>query len=63
MKRTLLALARLLLSRDALHTYAGAGSLYGIWWGMAQVHRPSAWILISSLLLCGVVYARTKGQG
>lgn len=56
----LFLILRLLLSRDALHTYIAALSLYGVWCGLAEIHRPSAMVAVSSLLLSGVVYARTR---
>ncbi len=54
------AMLALLLSRDALHTYVAAGSLLGIWWGLAQTSRPLASVVVSSLFLAGIIYARTR---
>lgn len=49
-----------LTCRDALHTYVALAAMYGIWCGLSEIHRPTAVIVVSSLLLGGVVYARTR---
>lgn len=60
MKTFAIHIVAALISRDALHTYCGAAAVYGIWWGLDQVHRPSAVIAVSALFLFGIVYARTR---
>ncbi len=61
MTPSLKALLLFLVSRDMLHTYFGAGALAGIGYGLDQMHRPTAIVVVSSLLLAGIVYARTRG--
>lgn len=51
-----------MVGRDGFHTVFGIGSLasigIGCWW-----ERPSlALIVVGSLLLSGIVYARTGGR-
>ena len=48
-------------SRDMMHTYIGLVALGGIGYGLDQIHRPSAIVAVSALLLSGIVYARTRG--
>lgn len=51
-----------LFSRNMMHTYLGASSLAGIGYGLDQMHRPTAIVAVSSLVLAGIVYARTRGH-
>lgn len=56
----LATILRAILSRDAIHTYVAGGSLYGLWYGLAEIHRPTAMIVISVIFLAAVVYARVS---
>ncbi len=59
-RTTLILLARALTCADALQTYVAVAAMYGIWSGLSEIHRPTALVVVSTLVLSGIVYARTR---
>jgi hypothetical protein len=55
-----LAILRLILSRPALQAYVELCALGGIYFGLSEIHRPTAIVVVSSLVLAASVFAKTR---
>jgi hypothetical protein len=49
-----------LITRDGVHTVIALGSLVAVGWGLHAIWWPLCPLVIGSLLLAAVVYARTR---
>lgn len=51
---------RILHDRDAMHSFIATGSLIAIGYGLHGIYAPLAPLGIGSLLLYGIIHARTQ---